>query len=131
MQLKYSNLWMLKQNSPEKVYETLEKVFRSESNQTLARFKLRNMKQNSGQSCDTYMFHYVWLCKNVNICMTLMSYSRVNYSVVYIIGESKTICLVNFWKRTIVSMHSMKLTELNLNWNNVNVGSHYSRLCLC
>ena len=42
-------------NSPEEVYETLEKVFRPESNQTLARFKLRNMKQKSGQSCDAYM----------------------------------------------------------------------------
>ena len=40
-------------NSPDEVYETLEKVFRPESNQTLARFKLRNMKQGTTQSCDT------------------------------------------------------------------------------
>ena len=42
-------------NSPDEVYETLEKVFRLESNQTLACFKLRNMKQGSNQSADTYM----------------------------------------------------------------------------
>ena len=42
-------------SSPDEVYETLEKVFRLESNQTLAHFKLRNMKQASTQSVDTYM----------------------------------------------------------------------------
>ena len=42
-------------NSPDDVYETLEKVFRPESNQTLARFKLRNMKQGATQYCDVYM----------------------------------------------------------------------------
>ena len=42
-------------NSPDDVYETLEKVFRLESNQTLARFKLRNKKQGMNQSCDAYM----------------------------------------------------------------------------
>ena len=42
-------------NNPEEVYETLEKVFRPESNQTLARFKLRNMKQGMNQSVDAYM----------------------------------------------------------------------------
>ena len=33
----------------------LEKVFRSESNQTLAHFKFRNMKQKASQMCDSYM----------------------------------------------------------------------------
>ena len=42
-------------NSPEEVYGTLEKVFRLESNQTLARFKLKNMKKGTTQSCDAYM----------------------------------------------------------------------------
>ena len=42
-------------NSPQEVYETLEKVFRPESNQTFARFKLRNMKQGSVKSVDAYM----------------------------------------------------------------------------
>ena len=34
-------------NIPDEVYETLGKVFRLESNQSLAHFKLRNMKQGS------------------------------------------------------------------------------------
>ena len=42
-------------DSPEAVFEILEKVFRPESNQTLSRFKFRNMKQTSAQSCDSYM----------------------------------------------------------------------------
>ena len=42
-------------NSPDEVYEILEKVFRPELKQTLARFKLRNMKQGVNQSCDAYM----------------------------------------------------------------------------
>ena len=42
-------------NSPEGVYEILEKVFRLVSNQTLSCFKLRNMKQHTNQSCDAFM----------------------------------------------------------------------------
>ena len=42
-------------DSPEEVFEALERVFRPESNQTLSRFKFRNMKQTSAQSCDSYM----------------------------------------------------------------------------
>ena len=42
-------------DSPEEVFEALEKVFRPESNQTLSRFKFRNMKQTSSQTCDAYM----------------------------------------------------------------------------
>ena len=42
-------------NSAEQVFEALEKVFILESNQTLARFKFRNMKQRVSQTCDSYM----------------------------------------------------------------------------
>ena len=42
-------------DSPEEVFEALEKVFRPESNQTLLRFKFQNMKQTSAQTCDAYM----------------------------------------------------------------------------
>ena len=38
------------------VFEALEKVFRPESNQTLACFKFRNMKQKASQMCDAYMW---------------------------------------------------------------------------
>ena len=39
-------------NTPDEVFGTLEKVFRPESNQTLARFKFRNMKQKASQTCN-------------------------------------------------------------------------------
>ena len=39
-------------NSTEEVFKVLEKVFRPESNQTLACFKFRNLKQKNLQSCD-------------------------------------------------------------------------------
>ena len=42
-------------NSAEEIFEALEKVFRPESNQTLARFKFRKMKQRVSQTCDSYM----------------------------------------------------------------------------
>ena len=42
-------------NSPNEVFETLENVFRPESNQMLARFKFRNLKQKGTQTCDAYM----------------------------------------------------------------------------
>ena len=42
-------------DTPEDVFEALEKVFRPESNQTMSRFKFCNMKQTSAQSCDSYM----------------------------------------------------------------------------
>ena len=42
-------------NSPNEVFETLEKVFRPKSNQTLARFKFQNLKQKLSQTCDSYM----------------------------------------------------------------------------
>ena len=42
-------------NSPNEVFETLDKVFRPESNQTLVHFKFRNLKQKSSQTCDLYM----------------------------------------------------------------------------
>ena len=39
----------------DEVFDALEKVFKPESNQTMAHFKFRNMKQNVHQSVDTYM----------------------------------------------------------------------------
>ena len=42
-------------NSTQEVFETLEKVFRLQSNQTLARFKFRNLKQKARQTCDAYI----------------------------------------------------------------------------
>ena len=42
-------------NFPNEVFETLENVFRPESNQTLAHFKFQNLKQKSSQTCDSYM----------------------------------------------------------------------------
>ena len=42
-------------DSPEEVFQALERVFRPESNQTLSKFKFRNMKQTSTQTCDAYM----------------------------------------------------------------------------
>ena len=39
----------------DEVFDALEKVFRPESNQTMAHFKFRNMKQNAHQSVDAYM----------------------------------------------------------------------------
>ena len=35
-----------------------KKVFRPESNQTLAHFKFRNMKQKASQTCDSYMSQF-------------------------------------------------------------------------
>ena len=37
------------------VFDALEKVFRPKSNQTMGRFKFRNLKQNAHQSVDAYM----------------------------------------------------------------------------
>ena len=42
-------------NSPNEVFESLKRVFRPESNQTLPHFKFRNLKQKSSQTCDSYM----------------------------------------------------------------------------
>ena len=42
-------------NSTEHIFEALERVFRPESNQTLARFKFRKMQQRVAQTCDSYM----------------------------------------------------------------------------
>ena len=42
-------------STPDEVFQALEKVFRPESNQTLARFKFQNMKQKASQTCDSYM----------------------------------------------------------------------------
>ena len=37
------------------VFDSLEKIFHPESNQTLSHFKFRGLKQKSTQSCDSYM----------------------------------------------------------------------------
>ena len=37
------------------VFDSLESIFRPESNQTLCRFKFRGLKQRQGQACDSYM----------------------------------------------------------------------------
>ena len=42
-------------NNTDDVFDALKKVFRPESNQTMARFKFRNLKQNQQQSVDDYM----------------------------------------------------------------------------
>ena len=42
-------------STQDEVFQALEKVFRPESNQTLARFKFRNMKQTASQTCNSYM----------------------------------------------------------------------------
>ena len=42
-------------NYTDEVFEALERVFRPESNQTLAQLKFRNMKQKVAQTCDSYM----------------------------------------------------------------------------
>ena len=42
-------------DKPDEVFEALVKIFRPESNQTLARFRFRSMKQSQHQSIDDYM----------------------------------------------------------------------------
>ena len=42
-------------DNTQEVFETLEKVFRPECNQMLARFKFRNLKQKGSQACDAYI----------------------------------------------------------------------------
>ena len=37
------------------VFDSLESIFRLESNQTLSRFEFRGLKQRQGQTCDSYM----------------------------------------------------------------------------
>ena len=40
---------------PRTVFDSLEKIFHPESNQTLSCFKFRGLKQKAAQSCDSYM----------------------------------------------------------------------------
>ena len=40
---------------PRTVFDSLEKIFCPESNQTLSHFKFRGLKQKATQSCDSYM----------------------------------------------------------------------------
>ena len=42
-------------DKPKTVFDSLKRIFRPESNQTLSRFKFRGLKQKQSQSCDSYM----------------------------------------------------------------------------
>ena len=42
-------------DKPKTVFDSLEKIFHPESNQTLSHFKFRGLKQKTTQSCDSYM----------------------------------------------------------------------------
>ena len=42
-------------DSPKTVFDSLERIFHPESNQTLSQFKFRGLKQKFTQSCDLYM----------------------------------------------------------------------------
>ena len=42
-------------DKPKTVFDSLEKIFHPESNQTLRCFKFRGLKQKATQSCDSYM----------------------------------------------------------------------------
>ena len=42
-------------DKPKTVFDSLEKIFYPESNQTLSHFKFRGLKQKATQSCDSYM----------------------------------------------------------------------------
>ena len=62
-------------NCPNEVFETLEKVFRPESNQTLAQLKFRNLKQKGSQACNSYMSKLRLAlpeCKYRNCCITMV-----------------------------------------------------------
>ena len=41
--------------TPKKIYDTLEKIFRSKSNDTIAKFRFCSMKQKQGQSVNVYL----------------------------------------------------------------------------
>ena len=61
-------------DKPDEVFEALEKIFRPESNQTLARFKFRSMKQTQSQSIDAYMSKLRLALPECNIRMMQMNY---------------------------------------------------------
>ena len=42
-------------DKPKTVFDSLEKIFWPESNQTLSHFKFRGLKQKATQSCNSYM----------------------------------------------------------------------------
>ena len=57
-------------DKPDTVFDTLENIFRPESNQTLSRFKFRGLKQRQSQNCDVYMAELrlnIIKCKYPNI----------------------------------------------------------------
>ena len=74
-----------------KVFEALEKVFRSESNQTLSHFKFRNMKQSASQNCDSYMSGLRLALPECKYRIDADELLRTNSSLGSIIRRSKTI----------------------------------------
>ena len=52
-------------DKPKTVFDSLESICRLESNQTLSRFKFRNLTQRQGQMCDSYMSE---LCLSIVEC---------------------------------------------------------------
>ena len=41
--------------TPKKIYDTLGRIFRPKSNDTIAKFRFHSMKQKQGQSVDAYL----------------------------------------------------------------------------
>ena len=83
-------------SSTQVVFKALERVFKPESNQTLARFKFRKMQQKVGQTCDSYMSELKDLhCLNVCIKMMLMSFSKTNLFLDLVIKKYRIIS----WER--------------------------------
>ena len=103
-------------NSLDEAFEALEKVFRHESNQTLACFKFRTMKQNVAQTCDSYM-------SELQLALPECKYKNDAYEPLkdqFIFGlrirRSKTIYWVRSLKQTTASKHCMRPGRLNQSW---------------
>ena len=94
----------------------LERVFRPESNQTLAHFKFRNMKQRLHRPVMLTSQSSGWHCLNVSIEMTHMSSWKTNLFLVFTTRRFRTISLVKLGKLTIVLSHFMRPGKLNWNW---------------
>ena len=89
----------------DEVFDALEKVFRPESNQTMACFKFRNMKQNVHQSVDAYMSQLRLAlpeCKFKNDSDDLLKDQFILVQLVYITRRSKTTSSEKFLKLTTV-----------------------------
>ena len=84
-------------SKPEEVFEALEKILRPESNQTLARFQFRSMKQKQSESIDAYMSKLQLALQSANIRMIQMNCLRINFCLVCMIKRFKTI----YWVRSL------------------------------